>query len=262
MEAQRAATDLPRHQSTSHAISSASGGDQNRHAASANAILYGIQQIVESLGSMLPPGTEVILHDLRALPNSIIAVAGNVTGRRAGDPATDYLLEMIAQDRLRTVHGYATRTAEGVRLRSSTMVIRGPADNAVAAVCINTDLSHWTWLEQLTRTMTGAPSQGESAPADAAETATVPAVGAGDITETFARDVEELAQSVLHRAVSASGLPAQQMRKEQKIAAVRELHDRGFFLLRDSVDTAARALGISRFTVYNYLNELQEQSTR
>ena len=38
---------------------------------------------------------------------------------------------------------------------------------------------------------------------------------------------------------------------------VRELRDRGFFLLRDAAETAGHALGVSRFTIYNYLNEIE-----
>jgi predicted transcriptional regulator YheO len=37
---------------------------------------------------------------------------------------------------------------------------------------------------------------------------------------------------------------------------VNDLKDRGFFMLKESVGMAAQALQVTRFTVYNYLNEL------
>ena len=42
--------------------------------------------------------------------------------------------------------------------------------------------------------------------------------------------------------------------REDKQAAVQMLHDRGAFELRRSVETVAEAMGVSRFTIYNYLN--------
>jgi len=40
---------------------------------------------------------------------------------------------------------------------------------------------------------------------------------------------------------------------------VNDLKDRGFFMLKESVGMAAQALQVTRFTVYNYLNELENE---
>ncbi|WP_425564529.1 helix-turn-helix domain-containing protein [Saccharopolyspora halophila] len=42
--------------------------------------------------------------------------------------------------------------------------------------------------------------------------------------------------------------------RADKQKAVRLLEERGAFTMRKSVETVAKALGVSRFTVYNYLN--------
>jgi hypothetical protein len=42
--------------------------------------------------------------------------------------------------------------------------------------------------------------------------------------------------------------------REDKQRAVARLHDRGAFRYRKSVEDVADALGVARFTVYNYLN--------
>ncbi|MBE9375044.1 helix-turn-helix domain-containing protein [Saccharopolyspora sp. HNM0983] len=42
--------------------------------------------------------------------------------------------------------------------------------------------------------------------------------------------------------------------RPDKQRAVRLLEERGAFTLRKSVESVAKALGVSRFTVYNYLN--------
>ena len=48
--------------------------------------------------------------------------------------------------------------------------------------------------------------------------------------------------------------PLESMTREQKQQAVRLLDDAGAFALRHGVEDVADALGVSRFTVYNYLN--------
>jgi hypothetical protein len=50
------------------------------------------------------------------------------------------------------------------------------------------------------------------------------------------------------------GGPLAELDRRQKQNVVRLLEERGAFALRHGVETVASALGVSRFTVYNYLN--------
>ncbi|MCA6090699.1 helix-turn-helix domain-containing protein [Streptomyces sp. SCA3-4] len=50
------------------------------------------------------------------------------------------------------------------------------------------------------------------------------------------------------------GVPLAQLDRRTKQSVVRNLEARGAFALRHGVETVAAALGVSRFTVYNYLN--------
>lgn len=45
--------------------------------------------------------------------------------------------------------------------------------------------------------------------------------------------------------------------REKKQAAVRILDEQGVFLIRKSVETIAKAMGVSRITIYNYLNAIR-----
>ncbi|MDE0230853.1 MAG: helix-turn-helix domain-containing protein [bacterium] len=45
--------------------------------------------------------------------------------------------------------------------------------------------------------------------------------------------------------------------REKKQAAVRILDEQGVFLIRKSVETVAEAMGVSRITIYNYLNAIR-----
>ena len=90
-----------------------------------------------------------------------------------------------------------------------------------------------------------------------------PRVQAGDIPLRWEGDVVgglrlPGVQGTLDRMIGAVehelGAPLDGLTREQKQAAVQMLHDRGAFELRRSVETVAEAMGVSRFTIYNYLN--------
>lgn len=53
---------------------------------------------------------------------------------------------------------------------------------------------------------------------------------------------------------SELGAPLIELSREDKQRAVKLLDERGAFQLRKAVEEVADALGVSRFTVYNYLN--------
>jgi hypothetical protein len=63
---------------------------------------------------------------------------------------------------------------------------------------------------------------------------------------------------LIHAAESQIRLPLSQMTRAQKQQVVRFLDERGAFNLRKSVETVADALGVSRFTVYNYLDSSRQ----
>lgn len=208
----------------------------------ADAVLAMLATLVEPLSRTLPADTEVVLHDLRRLPNSIVAIAGDVTGRSVGSPATDMLLRKAAAGTLETSVGYETRLPDGRSLRSTTIVVRDAEGEPVAALCINCDVMIWRAVKAIAEAM--LPENPAEPPADE-----VPA-------EKFVRDIDELAQHLLAEAIEASGAPVDLMQKKHKIAVVQDLKDKGFFMLKESVEMAAAALQVTRFTIYNYLNEL------
>ena len=68
------------------------------------------------------------------------------------------------------------------------------------------------------------------------------------------RLVAEVERELGHKLVDLS--------REQKQRAVKLLDDRGAFNLRRSVEDVADAMGVSRITVYNYLNAATSRSRR
>ena len=67
--------------------------------------------------------------------------------------------------------------------------------------------------------------------------------------------------SALGRLVSSVereiGVPLADMSRADKQAAVRRLDEQGAFLLRGAVDDVAHMMGVSRVTLYTYLNAIR-----
>ncbi len=79
-----------------------------------------------------------------------------------------------------------------------------------------------------------------------APNAGIPAIGS---LETALADMVRAAEREM-------GAPADEWDRAQKQAVVRLLDEQGAFLLRGAVDQIAEVMGVSRITIYNYLNAL------
>jgi predicted transcriptional regulator YheO len=225
-----------------------------------------LAQLVDPLRSSLPPPSEVVVHDLSLLPDSIVAIAGDLTGRKVGDPATDLLLRRSASQDFETAVGYETTLTDGRRMMSSTVIVRDEFDRPAAALCVNSDVSVWEAVANMAGSMLGFSwnrRRDEPAADGVGPSEHRPAgVGPGsEQSESFVRDVDELAELLITEAIEETGVPVDLMHKIHKLAVVRSLKASGMFMLRDAVDRVAAAISVSRFTIYNYLNEIDAENT-
>jgi hypothetical protein len=75
--------------------------------------------------------------------------------------------------------------------------------------------------------------------------------------EVLAVRLPQLSDSLDHILAALErrhGMPLAELDRKTKQQVVRALEARGAFSVRHGVETVATALGVSRFTVYNYLN--------
>lgn len=75
--------------------------------------------------------------------------------------------------------------------------------------------------------------------------------------DVLAVRLPQLADSLDHILIALErkqGKPLAELDRKAKQEVVRALEARGAFAVRHGVETVATALGVSRFTVYNYLN--------
>ncbi len=93
--------------------------------------------------------------------------------------------------------------------------------------------------------------------ADQREPSDVPLVWEGEVVGAVRMPPLHGALDRLIDAVEAElGAPLPSLSREEKQLAVRMLDERGAFILRRAVEDVADAMGVSRITIYNYLNAI------
>lgn len=214
-----------------------------------------LRPLVDMLGGMLGDNIEIVLHDLTNPAGSVIALAnGHVSGRTVGHPilggprgdqALNELTRQIGDpDPDKTgpsvIQDYQTVTPAGQELRSATCLYRDSTGTPFAALCMNADMTvvrmAHGWLE---RQLGSAPRIESS--------------------EKGAPPMDALMRDVITDAVGRFGKPARLMSKEEKITATGIMKRNGLFIVKGGVEKAAQALGVTRFTIYNYLEELRQR---
>jgi predicted transcriptional regulator YheO len=208
-----------------------------------------VAPVVPALATALAPRTEVVLHDLTKLPNTIAAIGGAITGREVGGPPTDLGLRSFQAGETEHFLRYPTELAGGLQMRSSSIYFHAPSGKPVACLCLNTDITTLLRAREALDALTAFD------PVSAAR------VGAEGAAETFADSNESLIDTLWGQAIASAPVAPEAMKKSHKLAVTQELHRRGFFSLRGAVDHAAKGLGVSRHTIYNYLNELAATAT-
>jgi len=194
--------------------------------------------VVETFGR----NCEVAIHDFELLPNSLIHIEGSVTSRKLGAPITDLVVRALKHygDAVEDIINYLATTADGRDLKSSTSFIRDIDGKVVGAFCTNFNISSFmnakAAIEEFMHT---SDSQRDS--------------------ETFASSLCETVDSFVSNAVATMGKHLSSMSKEDKVHFVGILEDQGVFLLKGAVEQVARSMGISKFTVYNYIKTIRSK---
>lgn len=85
------------------------------------------------------------------------------------------------------------------------------------------------------------------------EEGTLHGFGLGSLHDALGRMIAQVENEL---GAALADLP-----REVKQSAVRMLDDRGAFLLRKSIEDVADAMGVSRITIYNYLNAIRAQAS-
>ena len=210
--------------------------------------------LVKFLGAALGPDYEIVLHDINGKDQSVAAIAnGRISGRNVGAPLTDKALRFIAdktyqdQDFLCNSTG---RSKDERTLRASTMFIKDDGGRLIGMLCINFDPSRYQKASQDILKLCGL--DGEIFLEDNH------LHPAGEV-ENFSDSISEVTDTVLKRYLK-DGIPPERLTQEEKMAIVKQLEERGIFLLKGAVNEVATRLHCSAASIYRYLGKINKQN--
>lgn len=204
-------------------------------------------RLAHGLAVQFGSNCEVVVHDLQGkdIEHSIIIIEnGYISGRSIGDGPSQIVLDSLhnSEQNLKQEDkiAYLTKTKNGKILKSSTFFIYDDSDKTIGIFEINYDISLILAIEKELSSFTGTIKE------DTTEKSTT--VNIGDLLD------ELIVQSVQH-----IGKPVTLMTKEDKVEVVRLLNQAGAFLITKSGPKVCQFLGISKYTLYSYLDEIKSK---
>lgn len=222
---------------------------------------------------------EVVLHDLTHPRSSVVYTAnGHVTGREVGQ-SFDHLIThvLLSKDFKDDVSAnYYFQTEGGTLIRSSTALIKDDAGVVVGAICVNLDTSADIAIlrrlqEQFQNLPDRAekPGRGATVPAECSpfnageESPLLPGQPSGPAKRTeppefLGEHIIDMADHLIDQIVG--GQDASQMQRDEKVQMVRFMYEKGLFLIKGTIERVAEKLGVSKVTIYSYLDEIKNLS--
>ncbi|MCF0247817.1 MAG: transcriptional regulator [Synergistes sp.] len=220
--------------------------------------------IVRGLAKILGKDYEVNLHDVSMPEHSlVICENGYITGRSEGGPMTDFGLFMLQSNEYKNrdgIYNYLAKNNRGELIKCSCIFIRDENEKLIAFLCINYDLKKAIAAQELIESLVKIDTRETGQYTQASENTEAHQGNFPEpVRESFAQDIEEVMNDSLAQIKQKIGKPLQFLSKPEKTDVIRELNDKGFFLLKGAVDTLAAEMGNTKFTIYAYIREIQKK---
>ena len=201
-----------------------------------------IKKVLDLLEAHLGATSEIVYHDLtRPYEHTIVDIRnGYITGRSVGGCGSNLGLEIIRG----TKHNgdefnYITHARTGRILRSSSIYLSENGGLSKASASTPTFPIRCV-LKMPFATITATPLRSIR-------------------KSTFALNVEELLELFFKEGQEVAGMPAPLMGREEKMKFLKYLDSKGAFLISKSSEKVCEFLGISKYTLYNYLETVRSE---
>ena len=207
--------------------------------------LESLVMIAHGIARQFGNDCEVCIHDLQAndLEHTICYIInGHVSGRKIGDGASKIVLETLEAlkkgDNVSDHLGYRTHTSDGRILKSSTIFLKDESGKYRFILGINHDMTDFINAQSaLSNIVENIEAAGE------------------DIYGQIPLSVNDLLDNLIEQSVKLVGKTPALMTKDEKVKAIKFLQDAGAFLITRSGDKISQFFGISKFTLYSYIDQ-------
>lgn len=207
--------------------------------------LDNLKRLADNLGRMFGKRCEIVIHDFtEGYERTIVHIVnGELSGREIGGCPTSLFFEQVPdlQKYEEKVSEYFSKTADGRVIKSSTTFLRDDAGSIAGSICVNLDVTEFYALQQELGQFLNTPEKERKYPEG----------------EKFVRNVQELMDACLDEVEREIGKPALRMNREEKLRALSYLDSRGVLQINKAGVRLCEFFGISKFTLYHYLDEIR-----
>lgn len=200
-----------------------------------------LSRIAKALAQQFGSNCEIVVHDLAGedAEHTIVAIEnGSVSSRQQGGGPSQVVLEAMQEKDhtlLEDKSGYLMKLHDGRILKCSTVYVRDEQGAATGVLSINYDMTELLMARRAVDSLINH-STATKAP------------------QRIAANVNDLLDDLISQSVALVGKPVAMMNKEDKIRAIHFLNKAGAFLITKSGDKVTKYFGISKFTLYTYLD--------
>lgn len=220
-------------------------------------MLKSYASLVPFLGLALGEHTEIVLHDLKDLNSSVIAIANeHISGRKIGSPTTDLVLKVLKEGLAENTNFITNYTAQvkGNRIcRSSSFFIKDEQGEIIGVLCINVDVSHLIEVKNMLDKLINCATEKKISPAEK-----VPALDFAEVFENLHDSIDDALTAIIDSILGRYDAEPSRLSLDERMEIVRKLNENGLFLLKGGLSELAKRLEVSEPTVYRYLTKIKE----
>ena len=200
-----------------------------------------LDNLAKGVAELFGPQCETIIHDMDNPNHKILAIYNNgVSGREVGSTENIYgeerklfIDEEINEDYI----NHLVITKSGKTIKTTTILFKG--DGYKFAFGINFDFTSFSEMSTFLNSFLHVKSDLVNA-----------------INET---KVNNNLEQLIDGYIAECNKPVNKMNKSDRLNIIRKLYELNVFNLQKSVPYVAEKLNITRFTVYNYIKEIEKE---
>lgn len=198
-----------------------------------------MKQVFDLLQNHFGSDIEFVFHDnTLAYEHTIVDIRnGHITGRSVGDTGDILGLEALGGNGGNS-YNLINETQDNRILRSSTQFIKDNSGKICACVAINEDITKYVELEQYLHSRNQPREESH-------------------VNQLYHGNVNQMLEHLIESAQAIVNKDIPEMTKEDKLVFLDYLDRRGAFLISKSSIRLCEVLGISKFTLYNYLDTIR-----
>lgn len=191
--------------------------------------------MAQAFCKLLHPLAEVVIHDLAT--DKIVAIFNSFSKREVGDSSYMDEFSFSVNTNQNVIGPYEKTHYDGQKLKSISIVLKDEFGAVQGFLCVNMNISAFAQYQQTMQLFLGNNDAALS----------------NDIEGIFKDDLYEQINIYIQQYCREYQLSLDQLNRNQKQLLMNDLKQKGAFKGKNATNYAARILGVSRATVYNYL---------